>query len=47
LRNRARKNGLYQEADQIRDRLKKKGILLVDGTGKKNCYATTWSYIGE
>lgn len=45
LRNKVRKLGKYQQADEIRDKLKKNGILLIDGTGRKDIYQTTWSYI--
>lgn len=47
LRNKLRKLGNYQQADGIREELKKKGVVLTDGTRSKNTHETTWSYIDE
>lgn len=47
MRNNARKKGNFQLADEIRQKLKCRGVLLSDGTGKKNNYTTRWNYIDE
>ena len=45
-RDQARKMGLYKEADEIRNWLKQRGVLLVDQKGPKaKGKPTTWSYI--
>lgn len=47
-RDKARKQGNFKEADQIRHRLKAQGVLLVDEkhANGKSC-KTTWKYIDE
>lgn len=45
-RDKARKMGLYKQADEIRNWLKKKGVILIDQKGAKGKgKLTKWNYI--
>ena len=45
-REKARRMGLYKEADEIRNWLKQRGVLLVDQKGSRGKgKGTTWNYM--
>lgn len=51
-RNKARKNGKFRQADDIREYLKKNGVILIDekSIGKSSICTgmnTTWKYIDQ
>lgn len=46
IRDRARRQGKYSEADEIREHLSKEGVMIIDAkhaSGKE--LRTTWKYI--